>query len=73
MNIKNLSNHDYITIAGIGSYCMVTPSTVRRWIKQNKLLAFKLPGGHYRVTVPSFKEFLKQNNIPLDDTLINKN
>jgi len=39
---------------------------VRRWIKDGKLRAIRLPGGHYRINVADFREFLEKWNIPVN-------
>jgi excisionase family DNA binding protein len=61
---KALAGQDYFAVDGIASYCMVSRSTVRRWILSGKLKAIKLPSGQARVSVPNFTEFLRQNNMP---------
>ena len=48
------------TIRDIASNCMVSIITVRRWIKSGKLVATRLPSGHYRVTPMDFRDFLKR-------------
>ncbi len=70
---KILFEHDFVTIKSISCYCMVSPCTVRRWIKDGKLNAIRLPGGHFRVTTQDFKDFLKQNNIPFNNEQLNLN
>ena len=67
---KLISEQDFITVKGISTYCMVSTSTVRRWIMEGKLKAFRLPGGHFRVTVENLKIFLIQNRMPLPDELL---
>lgn len=67
---KNLSRRDFVTLKSIGNYCMVSTTTVRRWIKQGQLHAVQLPGGHYRVTVQDLINFLKQNNLPISKELM---
>jgi predicted site-specific integrase-resolvase len=70
---KKLSNREFVTITSIGDYCMVSPASVRKWINEGKLHALKLPSGHYRVTVKDLIDFLKQNKIPFDNSLLNTN
>jgi len=53
----------------IASYCLVSRSTVLRWIKDGKLSSLRLPGGHYRVTVEDFRDFLKRYNMPIKEEL----
>ena len=64
-----LSNSDFISIGSISKYCMVSPSTVRRWIISGKLLATRLPSGHFRVTTSDLRVFLRKYNIPIPKDL----
>jgi excisionase family DNA binding protein len=43
----------------------VTRVTVFGWIRAGKLTAYRVPGGHYRITRPVFRKFLANNQIPL--------
>jgi excisionase family DNA binding protein len=70
MGRKSLISRDFVSMESIAGYCMVSPSTVRRWMKDGKLHAIQLPSGHYRVSVANFRDFLKQNNIPISKDLI---
>jgi excisionase family DNA binding protein len=47
-----------VTVKGIANYCLVSESTVRRWIKDGKLSALRLPSGQYRISAVDFKKFL---------------
>ena len=64
MSKAKLSENDFVTMTNISNYCMVSPSTVRRWIKGRKLHAFRLPSGHYRVTVRDLRDFRKRYDMP---------
>ena len=46
-------------------YCQVSKSTVLKWIKDGKLKAFRLPGGHYRIDRQDFRSFLERYNMPI--------
>jgi excisionase family DNA binding protein len=61
-NVKKLKveRRTAVTLQGIANHCLVSEITVRRWIKDGKLPAFRLPSGQYRVTEVDFKEFLKR-------------
>lgn len=50
----------YFTTGNIASYCEVDPRTVKNWIKQGILNAFKTPAGHYRTSRESFLTFIKE-------------
>lgn len=43
--------------------------TVLSWIKQDKIKAFKTPGGHSRVREKDLVSFLKEYDIPLPDAI----
>jgi excisionase family DNA binding protein len=40
---------------------------VLRWIRQGKLKAYTTPGGHYRIRVADFRDFLERFDIPVDE------
>ncbi len=54
-----------VTVNGIANYCLVSESTVRRWIKDGKLSALRLPSGQYRITAADFRDFLNRYDIPI--------
>jgi excisionase family DNA binding protein len=58
-----------LTSRDIASYCQVSKSTVLEWIKSDRLKAFRLPSGHYRIDKKDFREFLEQWNIPVRGSL----
>ena len=60
-----------VGVGSIASYCMVSPATVRRWIREGDLHATQLPSGQFRVSVEDFRDFLKRNNMPISDELVN--
>ncbi|MBN1191299.1 MAG: helix-turn-helix domain-containing protein [Dehalococcoidales bacterium] len=66
-NIQTKEKH--ITVKDIAEYCMVSGITVRRWIKDGKLSAMKLPSGHYRISVAGFREFLERYDMPINGEL----
>ncbi|MGD0780194.1 MAG: helix-turn-helix domain-containing protein [Dehalococcoidales bacterium] len=62
---KSILKNIRLTSGDIGAYCEVSKSTVLEWIKSEKLKAFQLPSGHYRIDKKDFKEFLIKWNIPV--------
>ncbi len=56
-----------VTVKGIANYCLVSESTVRRWIKDGKLAALRLPSGQYRITAADFRDFLKRFGMPIKE------
>lgn len=58
-------NKDWLTVGRVAEHCLVTPTTVRRWIKGGKLSALRIPSGHYRVGIEDFRDFLKRYDMPI--------
>ena len=63
-------NRDWISVGEVAKYCLVTPVTVRRWIKGGKLSAIRLPSGHHRINIVDFRDFLERSHIPVEDWLL---
>jgi excisionase family DNA binding protein len=57
--------HKRIKVKDIASYCMVSKTTVRRWVESGKLQAIRLPSGHYRINMVDYRNFLENCEIPL--------
>jgi excisionase family DNA binding protein len=62
---KNLTENIRLTSRDIAAYCQVSKSTVLEWIKSDRLKAFRLPSGHYRIDKKDFREFLEKFNMPI--------
>lgn len=45
----------YLTTGEVAKACEVSLVTVKKWIRQRKLKAFRTPGGHFRVTAKEFQ------------------
>ena len=58
-----------LTTGDIASYCGVTRTGVVRWIQENKIKAFRTPGGHYRVQKDDFRNFLANFDMPIDPSI----
>ncbi|MBI2869652.1 MAG: excisionase family DNA-binding protein [Chloroflexi bacterium] len=68
--MRQLSKTKSVPVKFIAEYCLVSRTTVRRWIKDGRLLAVKLPGGHYRVKNEDFRAFLERYAIPVSRELL---
>ena len=62
---KSILKNIRLTSGDIAAYCEVSKSTVLEWIKSERLKAFQLPSGHYRIDKKDFKEFLIKWNMPV--------
>jgi excisionase family DNA binding protein len=56
-----------VTVKGIANYCLVSECTVRRWIKDGKMNALRLPSGQYRITAVDFRVFLTRFGMPIKE------
>ena len=56
-----------IKIKDIAGSCMVSKTTVRRWIESGKMQAIRLPSGHYRINRVDYRRFLEGCDIPLGE------
>ncbi|MFQ5520179.1 MAG: response regulator [Candidatus Methylomirabilia bacterium] len=54
----------FLTTGEIAEVCQVTIPTVKRWIREGHLAAFRTAGGHYRVTDEELKRFQAAHRIP---------
>jgi excisionase family DNA binding protein len=59
-----IENRVSVTVKGVANYCLVSESTVRRWIKDGKISTIRLPSGQYRITVADFRDFLTRYGMP---------
>jgi excisionase family DNA binding protein len=66
---KRLPGRMWVSEKSMAGYCMVSPSTIRRWIHAGKISAITLPSGHYRITIDEFKNFSKKYGIPISKDL----
>lgn len=62
---NNLKGSTRLTSKDIARYCQVSKSTVLEWIKSDKLKAFRLPSGHYRIDREEFRAFLVKFVMPV--------
>lgn len=60
----------YLSTGDIAGYCEVNVTTVKRWIREDHLKGFQTPMGHFKVVKSDFVQFLKDNNMPVDETLL---
>jgi len=55
----------FMTTGAVAAACQVTIPTVKRWIREGYLPAFRTAGGHFRVTEEAFDRFRAARQIPL--------
>ena len=59
-----------LSTGDVARLCHVSQVAVWKWIKKGKLKAYRFPGGHYRVEMGAFRDFVRQNGIPVDVSLV---
>lgn len=54
----------FLTTGEVAEACQVSIPTVKRWIREGHLTAFRTVGGHYRITEDVFKRFQQTHGMP---------
>jgi predicted site-specific integrase-resolvase len=58
VKIERITNKD------ISNHFQVSKSTVRVWVKQDKIVGYKLPSGHLRFTLEEVNKFANKYKMP---------
>ena len=53
-----------LTTGLAAAHCQVSTPTVKTWIREGRLRAYKTPGGHARIAVDEFQRFLQRHQMP---------
>ena len=59
------SDKEILTTFEAAKYCHVHPGTIKNWIRNEHLKAFKTPGGHRRIYRRDLDKFLQDMDIPV--------
>jgi excisionase family DNA binding protein len=60
---------DPLTTGQAADYCHVSQATIVNWIKKGELRAYVTPGGHYRIVLADFLDFLEEYGMPVHPAL----
>jgi len=63
-NLKNSPLRASLTTGQAASHCQVSTPTLKTWIREGRLHAFKTPGGHARIALEEFQRFLQRHRMP---------
>jgi excisionase family DNA binding protein len=66
-------DQDIISTGQAAKLCSVTPDTILKWIKNNKLEAIKTAGGHYRITKEKLQPYMVERLEPTQQAPIQIN
>jgi len=57
-------NKEYLTTFQAADMLSVSPDAVLKWIKSGKIIAYKTPGGHYRIEKKEIDTIIKKTDAP---------
>jgi excisionase family DNA binding protein len=60
---------DLFTSSEVGELLQMNPSSIKRWIDEGRLTAFRTPGGHRRIRAADLIAFLEAHDIPIPSRL----
>ncbi len=58
-----------LTSSEVGALLQVTSGSVKKWVDEGRLVAFRTPGGHRRVRVSDLLQFLDVHQMPVPRVL----
>ena len=58
-----------LTSHEVGALLQVNPSSVKKWVNDGRIAAFRTPGGHRRIRVADLVDFLHRHAMPIPQTL----
>lgn len=61
---RTIKKPELLSAGEVAAHCRVSYEAVKHWVQTGKLKAFTTPGGHRRVRVEDFQEFLHKYRIP---------
>ncbi len=54
-----------LTSSEVGALLQVNPSSVKKWVDDGKITAFRTPGGHRRIRASDLVDFLDAHKMPI--------
>lgn len=69
MNYETIDPEQLLTSTEVGNLLQVNPSSVKKWVNEGYIIAFRTPGGHRRIRAADLVSFLDQHKIPVPKPL----
>ncbi|HEY1584347.1 MAG TPA: response regulator [Polyangia bacterium] len=69
MTEQNLHADRLLTSHEVGDLLQVNPSSVKKWVNEGRIAAFRTPGGHRRIRVADLVDFLNRHAMPIPGKL----
>jgi excisionase family DNA binding protein len=66
---QNLHAEHLLTSHEVGALLQVNPSSVKKWVNEGRIAAFRTPGGHRRIRVADLVDFLHRHAMPIPGKL----
>lgn len=60
-----IESDQFLTSSEVGVLLQVNPSSVKKWVDDGLLLAFRTPGGHRRIRASDLLQFLATHGMPI--------
>ncbi len=64
---------DVFTVFTASKYCNVSSKTIINWIDAGHIKAYRTPGGHRRINRKDLEEFMRNQGIPIPETVVEEN
>lgn len=65
MTEQDLHADRLLTSHEVGDLLQVHPSSVKKWVNDGRIAAFRTPGGHRRIRVADLVDFLRRHAMPI--------
>ena len=65
MTLEMIGPEHLLTSTQVGVLLQVNPSSVKKWVNDGHIVAFRTPGGHRRIRAADLVSFLDQHKIPV--------
>jgi excisionase family DNA binding protein len=62
---QEIDAEQLLTSHEVGDLLQVNPSSVKKWVNEGRIPAFRTPGGHRRIKVGDLVEFLDRHDMPI--------
>ncbi|MBE7451491.1 MAG: response regulator [Kofleriaceae bacterium] len=71
MTPETIAPDQLLTSTQVGNLLQVNPSSVKKWVNDGHIIAFRTPGGHRRIRASDLVMFLDHHKIPVPRALAN--
>jgi excisionase family DNA binding protein len=62
---RTINEDTYLTSHEVAKMLQSNPSSINKWAKENRISAFRTPGGHRRFKIGDVITFLRKHGMPI--------